>query len=77
MARTSYVTQSQVSVPSAWTGELVANIEGVVGVVKGDGEGPGGGIEGKKYVRNFLDKCARCVSRGCMLLLGIGLISLL
>jgi hypothetical protein len=42
----------------------VKTVEGVVGVVKGvqvEGRpsGEGGGVEGKKYVRNFLDKCSR------------------
>jgi vacuolar protein sorting-associated protein 53 len=52
MSRTSYLLHTQVSGPSAWMGEMVRGIEGVVGVVKG-------AVEGKKYVRNFLDKCSR------------------
>jgi vacuolar protein sorting-associated protein 53 len=57
MARTSYPAHSQVSGPSSWMGELVASIESVVGAVKGDADASG--VEGKKYVRNFLDKCCR------------------
>ena len=61
MARTSYATHSQVSGPSPWTGELISNVEAVVGDLKSDGEVEGRKMEGKKYMRNFLDKACRCV----------------
>src|SRR5262245_43204754 len=66
MSRTSYLTHTQVSGPSTWMGELVRTVEGVVGGVKGvqvegSPSGERGGVEGKKYVRNFLDKCCRWI----------------
>jgi hypothetical protein len=61
MARTSYPAHSQVSGPSSWMSELVTSIESVVGAVRGDADA--GGVEGKKYVRNFLDKCCRQVAK--------------
>ena len=67
MARMSYLTYAQVSGESTWMEDLVANIEGVISIVRGDGEGTNGGVEGKKYVRNFLDKCYGCVKRSTVL----------
>jgi vacuolar protein sorting-associated protein 53 len=52
MARTSWVTISQVSGPSAYVADLESGMQSVVGIIEPR-------VEQKKYLRNFFDKCAR------------------